>query len=235
VAVLARALAAAARSTRRPLASRDNTAFVVPAQRCSTRVREKRRTLPMPSPLLSAARAPAVFFDEFPHRVDLDRLPGNDPFQLRVLGFELFESREVARFHPAVLIAPEPNRIGMNAVLARQFRRRRSGIELLEDPYDLRFGEAAFLHVNLLGPRPGIHSFNLSRFATSGQTDLTFAGDAVSAALEGGGISIACGPFGVAVVMAAAYASTVGNSYSRIAEILEELKPLNDYYAAEKI
>jgi hypothetical protein len=31
------------------------------------------------------------------------------------------------------------------------------------------FGEAAFLHVNLLGQRAGIHSFNLSRFPTSGQ------------------------------------------------------------------
>jgi hypothetical protein len=39
----------------------------------------------------------------------------------------------------------------MNAVTAAKLRRGRAGVELLEDPDDLGFGEATFLHVSLLG------------------------------------------------------------------------------------
>ena len=38
-------------------------------------------------------------------RVDLDCLAGDDALQLRVLGVELLQPREVARFHTAVFVA----------------------------------------------------------------------------------------------------------------------------------
>ena len=69
------------------------------------------------------------------------------------------------------LVAPKSDGIGMNAVLAGQLGRRRSAIELLEDPDDLRFGEAGLFHLSLLGQRAGTHNFNLGYFPTSRQGD----------------------------------------------------------------
>src|SRR5581483_8682310 len=110
------------------------------------------------------------FFDQIPNGINLERLASDDSPHLCVLGFDLFEPSQIACFHSTVLIAPQSDRIGMNAVSAAQLCRRAAGVELLENPDDLRFAEAAFLHVSLLGPKPGTHSFNLSRFATSGQS-----------------------------------------------------------------
>jgi hypothetical protein len=47
----------------------------------------------------------------------------------------------------------------------------------------MRLGEATFLHVSLLGPKPGTHSFNLGRFATSGQSVTERAADTLEGRL----------------------------------------------------
>jgi hypothetical protein len=41
----------------------------------------------------------------------------------------------------------------------------------LEDPDDLRFGEAGLFHVSLLGQKVETHNFNLGYFPTSGQPE----------------------------------------------------------------
>lgn len=79
--------------------------------------------------------------------------------------FELLEAYEIAGIEAAIFIAPEADRIGMEAVFAREVRRRRSGFELFEDPDDLGFAEPAFLQerVSLLGSTPGNSQLPLVR------------------------------------------------------------------------
>lgn len=101
-----------------------------------------RPILATPSPLLCAVRAPAVFFDERPYGIDLDRLAGDDALHLRVLRLELFEPCEITRFEPGVFVFPQPNRVRMDAMTTPEFGRRRSSLEFFKNPDDLRFAEA---------------------------------------------------------------------------------------------
>ena len=105
-----------------------------------------RRILATLSPLLCAVRAPTVFFDERPYGVDLDRLAGDDPLHLRVFRFELLDPSEIARIEPGVLVFPQPDRVRIYAMTTTELRCRRPGLELFEDPDDLRFAEAGLLH-----------------------------------------------------------------------------------------
>ncbi len=107
----------------------------------------------MPSPRLFAARAPAVFWDETFHGINLKGLPRNNSLHLRVLGFELLGLSEIARIKARVFVFPEPGRIRMNPMLAAKLRCGRTAIELFENRDDLRLGEATFLQerVSLTG------------------------------------------------------------------------------------
>jgi hypothetical protein len=108
-------------------------------------------------------RGPQPFFETRSFIASISSvLPGDDPLHSRVLGLELFKANEIARLHPRVLIAPEPDSVGVNAMLARQFGGRRSAVEFLEDRDDLRFGEAASLHVSILGPEARNSQFQSS-------------------------------------------------------------------------
>jgi hypothetical protein len=49
----------------------------------------------------------------------------------------------------------------VQSVFSGEFRGRRAGVKLSEDPDDLRFGEAGLFHVSLLGQMAGTHNFNL--------------------------------------------------------------------------
>jgi hypothetical protein len=97
-----------------------------------------------PSRLLFAARAPAVFCDQLANRINFHRELCDHAVLARALGLELLEPRQIARFQSAVLISPQPDRLGV-AVTAARLLRGRAGVELLEDPDDLGFGEATFL------------------------------------------------------------------------------------------
>jgi hypothetical protein len=104
----------------------------------------KVRALATPSPLLFAARAPAVFCDQLPDGVDLHGQSRDHAILARALGLELFRPREIASFLPGIFIAPLPYRVGVKAISSGQLGSGGAGIELFENRNDLCLGERLF-------------------------------------------------------------------------------------------
>ncbi len=91
------------------------------------------------------AKAPAFFFDQVSHDIELEFFAGHNAAQLRVFGFKLLKPNEIARLKAGILIAPCSNRIRVDADAPRDSRRRRARVELFEHANDLGFGEFRLL------------------------------------------------------------------------------------------
>jgi hypothetical protein len=81
------------------------------------------------------------FCDQLANGVDFHRQSRDHAILARALGFELFEPRQVAGFQAAILFSPEADGIGVDAVATAKLRGGCAGVEFLENPNDLRFGE----------------------------------------------------------------------------------------------
>lgn len=81
-------------------------------------------------------------------RVSIKMGLGQQTFELVVLGFNSLRSLGMHGLHTAELGTPLVQPSTAEAILAAQLFDRHTGLRLLEEAEDLRFGESAFLQIH---------------------------------------------------------------------------------------